>query len=106
MPSKCQILKSELDYLGHTIDANGVDPKKENVQAVKDMAVPKTVKEVRSFLGTVNYYGKFIPKIADMRKPLNDLLKKGVRFYWKNESRSIAYNIIETKPVIINKRIL
>ena len=34
-PSKCQILKSELDYLGHTIDANGVHPKKENVQAVK-----------------------------------------------------------------------
>ena len=43
------------------------------------------MKEVRSFLGTVNFYGKFIPKIADMRKPLNDLLKKGVRFNWTNE---------------------
>ena len=87
-PSKCQILKPEIDYLGHTIDVNGMHPKKENVKVVQNMPVPKTVKEVRAFLGTVNFYGKFIPKIADIRKPLNDLLKKNVRFNWTSECQN------------------
>lgn len=40
---------------------------------------------VRSFLGTVNFYGKFIPNIAELRKPLNNLLKKNARFVWSEE---------------------
>ena len=52
-PSKCQILKPEIDYLGHSIDVNGMHPKKENVKVVQNISVPKTVKEVRAFLGKI-----------------------------------------------------
>lgn len=84
-PTKCQILRTELKYLGHTINKDGISPTDENIKAIREMAVPTTVKGVRSFLGTVNFYGKFIPKIAEIRKPLNDLLKKNAKFIWNNE---------------------
>lgn len=81
-PNKCQILKSEIKYLGHIINKDGIRPMDDNIKAIRDMPIPKTVKAIRSFLGTVNFYGKFIPKIAEIRKPLNDLLKKNVKFIW------------------------
>lgn len=84
-PTKCQILKTEIKYLGHTIDKDGIRPTQDNIKAIREMQVPKTVKGVRSFLGTVNFYGKFIPKIAEIRKPLNDLLKKNTKFVWTND---------------------
>lgn len=84
-PTKCQILKTELKFLGHTVDKNGIRPLDGNIKAIREMAIPKTVKGVRSFLGTVNFYGKFIPGIAEKRKPLNDLLKKNVKFNWTPE---------------------
>lgn len=84
-PTKCQILKSELKFLGHTVDEKGIRPTHDNIKAIKEMPIPKTVKDVRSFLGTVNFYGKFIPQIAEIRKPLNELLKKNVKFNWTQQ---------------------
>ena len=84
-PAKCSILHEQIKYLGHIISKDGIKPTGENVEAIKNMKTPKTVRDVRSFLGTVNFYGKFIPNMADKRKPLNDLLKKNVRFNWNNE---------------------
>ncbi|XP_058455232.1 uncharacterized protein LOC131432752 [Malaya genurostris] len=84
-PGKCQILKTEIKYLGHAIDKEGIRPTEENIKAMKEMIAPRSVKGVRSFLGTVNFYGKFIPHIAEKRKPLNDLLRKNVKFVWTNE---------------------
>lgn len=84
-PEKCHLLKEKLKYLGHIVDKDGMRPTKDNVQAIRDMKRPQTVKDVRSFMGSVNFYGKFIPNVADLRKPLNDLLKKDHKFVWTNE---------------------
>ena len=78
-PGKCHLLTEKLKYLGHEISKEGVRPNGNNVEAIKNMGRPKTVKEVRSFLGTVGFYGKFIPNIAARRRHLNELLKKGAQ---------------------------
>ncbi len=74
-PSKCNFFKKELTYLGHLISEQGVatDPKK--VEAVANWPVPSTVSEVRSFLGFVGYYRRFIKGFSSIAKPLNDLTK-------------------------------
>ncbi|XP_052567398.1 uncharacterized protein LOC128093728 [Culex pipiens pallens] len=68
------------------------------------MKRPQTIKNVRSFLGTVNFYGKFIPNIADKRKPLNALLKKNVKFIWTEECENAfeeLKNYLISEPVLV-----
>ena len=54
-PSKCSFLRDELDYLGHTVSAEGVKPQEGKIRAVAEYPVPKSVKEVRAFLGFVGF---------------------------------------------------
>lgn len=59
---------------------------------------------MRSFLGSVNVYGKFIPNIAGLRKPLNDLLKKDVKFVWTNECEKAFCELrgyLSSKPLLV-----
>ena len=86
-PAKCQLLKREIEYLGHVVSEKGIKPTNANIQAIQSLKPPTNVKGIRSFLGTVNFYGKFIPNIAEKRKPLNDLLRKDVKFKWGQECR-------------------
>ena len=90
-PSKCKFFKSQVTYLGHIVSKEGIeaDPKKH--KAIKNWLVPKTVTEVRSFLGFTNYYCKFIPKYAQVARPINQLVsgenanKKKTLVDWTNE---------------------
>ena len=74
-PSKCDFFKKEINYLGHVVSEKGVstDPKK--IKAVTEWPQPTTVTEVRSFLGFVSYYRRFIPNFSKVAKPLNQLLQ-------------------------------
>lgn len=101
-PEKCNILKTEIKYLGHIIDKNGIRPTDENIKTIQKMEKPKTIKGVRSFLGTVNFYGKFIPNMADKRKQLNNLLKKNVKFRWTEEC-DVAFN--QLKECLISSKL-
>ena len=68
------------------------------------MSRPKTVKEVRAFLGTVGFYGKFIPNIAARRRPLNELLKKGVKFDWTSECEHTFNDLrmcLRSEPLLV-----
>jgi hypothetical protein len=73
--SKCIFYQSEVEFLGHIINKDGVhtDPKK--VQAMVDWPTPETLKELRGFLGLCNFYRKFIWNYAKIAKPLTNLLK-------------------------------
>ena len=73
-PNKCEFFKKKITYLGHVVSEKGieVDPKK--TEAVQKWPVPKTVTDVRSFLGFMNQYRKFIPKYAHLARPLNELI--------------------------------
>ena len=81
-PTKCKFAAKEVRYLGHVLSKDGVRVDPEKTSAVADFPVPKTVKQVRSFLGMCNYYRKFVKDYAKIAQPLNDLLKKDLKFVW------------------------
>ena len=71
---KCQFLRNSVVYLGHHIDASGLSPCAEKVQAVRDAPAPTNVSELKSFLGLLNYYSKFLPNLFTVLTPLYRLL--------------------------------
>ena len=74
-PTECELFKKQVNFLGHVANSEGVstDPKK--IQAVTEWPNPTTVTEVRSFLGFVIYYGRFIPNCSKVARPSNKLLQ-------------------------------
>ncbi|KAL5505227.1 hypothetical protein EMCRGX_G006629, partial [Ephydatia muelleri] len=82
---KCFFFKDQVEYLGHIVDALGVHTTSDKLQAVKEAPTPKNVSQLRSFLGLVNYYQKFIPNLAMMLYPLNCLLRLGAKWHWTKE---------------------
>ena len=81
---KCEWHKPSVEYLGHIVDAEGIHPTAEKLEAIKQAPSPTNITELRSFLGLLNYYGKFIPKISNLLYPLNELLRKDVRWKWSD----------------------
>ena len=69
--SKCLFMLPSIQYLGHHISTEGISPAEDKKRAVLDAPVP----QLRSFLGLVNYYGKFLHKLADTLAPLHQLLR-------------------------------
>lgn len=81
---KCTFLKSSTTYLGHIISREGVMPDPGKVEAVKNFPIPKTSRDMKSFLGLCGYYRRFIKDFVKIAKPLNRLLKEGNEFIWTN----------------------
>lgn len=79
---KCKFGCASVDYLGHTLTSKGVLPKEKLVNAVSVFSTPSNKDEVRSFLGLIEYYAKFIRNLADRSQNIRNLLKKNVRFEW------------------------
>lgn len=71
---KCQIGVQKIQFLGHTISCKGIDPDKEKVEAVREASKPKTVSEMKSFLGLTSYLSKFIPHYSHSTEPLRRLI--------------------------------
>jgi hypothetical protein len=78
---KCTFNATEVKFLGHIVGCNQVRPDPDKVKAVVDWPVPQDLHQLRSFLGLVNYFSKFIDHHARVAKPLTALLKKGVPFH-------------------------
>ena len=74
-PSKCDLIKQQINYLGHVVSKEGVSTDPEKIKAVTEWPQPTTVTEVRSFLGFVSYYRRFIPNFSKVAKPHNKLLQ-------------------------------
>ena len=87
-PKKCSLFQRETLYLGHIISGDGVRCDPEKVQAVKEWKPPRTLRQVRSFMGLVNYYRRFIKNYADLAIPLYDLQKKKRKFHWGGEEQT------------------
>ncbi|XP_055590304.1 uncharacterized protein K02A2.6-like [Uranotaenia lowii] len=83
---KCQFFAESVKYLGHIIDRTGIRPDPEKALAISNMPAPTDVATLRSFLGAVNYYGKFIPHMRNLRYPLDNLLKSSnTHFEWTEQ---------------------
>lgn len=73
---KCEWFKSEVKFLGHVVSANGLSMDPEKVSAITEMPVPTKRKELRTFLGVVGFYRRFVKQMADIAKPLYDRVKE------------------------------
>ena len=88
--SKCSFLQTSVAYLGHIVDKDGIRPQANKVEAIQKMPMPKDQKELRSFLGMINYYDKFLPGLATKCACLNDLLHKDKKWRWtKNHAKAV-----------------
>ena len=84
-PSKCEILKDSIKYLGRMVDKNGIRPDSDVVESVLTWKPPKTEDQLMSFLGFANYYREFIKGCADKVYPMQQLMRhKGMKFTWNN----------------------
>ena len=84
-PSKCEILKDSIKYLGRMVDKHGIRPDPDAVEAVLTWKSPKTEHQLMSFLGFANYYREFIKGYADKVYPMQQLMRhKGKKFTWNN----------------------
>ena len=80
--SKCEFFKKEVLYLGHKIDATGLHKTDDKVKAIIDAPLPQDVGQLRSFLGLVQYYHKFLPDLASVLHPLHQLLASNTKWHW------------------------
>ena len=93
-PSKCEILRDSIKYLGRLVDKHGVRPDPESVEAVLTWKAPKTDTQLMSFLGFANYYREFIKGYADKIYPMQRLMRnKGKKFTWTDEAQVSFENI-------------
>nr|ABA96940.1 retrotransposon protein, putative, Ty3-gypsy subclass [Oryza sativa Japonica Group] len=83
--SKCDFWLKEVQFLGHIVNAQGVAVDPANVESVTEWTPPRTVTQVRSFLGLAGYYRRFIENFSKIAKPMTQLLKKEEKFIWSAE---------------------
>ena len=81
-PSKCHFARSSVNFLGFVVSAEGILPDTSKIDAVKTCPTPRSVTEVRSFLGLCTYYRCFVRDFAQIASPLNRLTRKSVPFVW------------------------
>ncbi|CAB1103024.1 unnamed protein product [Ectocarpus sp. CCAP 1310/34] len=87
-PPKATIGPTEAEFLGHSISPDGVRPNGDKVAALTNTPMPKDAKQLRALLGGLSYYRKFLPQMAKRVRPLTTLLKKNVRFDFKDSMES------------------
>ncbi|XP_060553668.1 uncharacterized protein LOC132714768 [Ruditapes philippinarum] len=95
-PSKCCFGYQSTECLGHIIGKGCLEPLPDKLEAIRDAKIPTTKKQVRSFLGLVGFYMRFVPNFATIASPLTDLTKKGQpnRIIW-GESQQKAFESLK-----------
>ncbi|UYV65991.1 K02A2.6-like, partial [Cordylochernes scorpioides] len=100
---KCLFGSRRLKILGHVVNENGIHPDPEKVEAILKFPSPKSIPDVRSFLGLCSYYRRFVENFSCKAKPLNDLLKNDAKFCWNKEQEN-AFEILKealtSEPVL------
>ncbi|PAA92863.1 hypothetical protein BOX15_Mlig004203g3 [Macrostomum lignano] len=84
---KCHLFKSELQYLGHVIGKSGIKRDASKLETIRNWPKPKSVTELRSFLGLCNYYRKFVRDFAEVAAPLCELTNKNIKCIQDNWTR-------------------
>ena len=93
--AKCEFFKEKITFCGHNIDRHGLHKSLEKVEAVLKAPRPCNVAELRSFLGLVNYYNRFLPNLSTVVRPLNQLLENNHQWKWTEQCETAFYNVKE-----------
>ncbi len=100
---KCRFSVREVRFLGHIINARGIQVDPDKVAAINDMAPPKDVTELRRFLGMINFVSRFVPDLASRIQPLTGLLHHKSAWTW-DDAQQTAFNwvktVLSTQPVL------
>jgi hypothetical protein len=96
--AKSSFAQSEIKYLGHIVDKQGIRPDPKKVEAVQTWPLPKNVFDVRSFLGLVNYFRKFIEHYSEIAVPLTNLTKKSHPWVWTGRCQD-AFELLKQKLI-------
>ena len=103
--SKCIFTAPSVEYLGHIIDKDGLRPSHSKVQAIQQAPQPTNVTELKSFLGLVNYYQKFLPNLSTLLAPLHSLLRKNSRWNWSTEHSEAfmqVQNLLQSSSLLVH----
>ncbi|CAF4579277.1 unnamed protein product, partial [Didymodactylos carnosus] len=107
-PSKCSLIKQEMNYLGHKVNKFGIQPLDDNIRAILQLPQPQSVKQVHSFVQTANYYRKFIPNFSTLANPLYKFTKKNAQWSDKEwgDKEQQAYDQLKkaltTPPLLLH----
>jgi transposase InsO family protein len=113
-PSKCELFKTHVVYLGHLVSAEGISCSPAKVEEIENWPAPRSVGEVRSFLGLASYYRRYICAFSEVVSPLTALLRKTAKFKWEERQEDafaelkrlltcapiLAYSIIGGKYIL------
>ncbi|XP_050548981.1 uncharacterized protein K02A2.6-like [Daktulosphaira vitifoliae] len=101
--NKCKFGVTEVKFLGHVFNNQGVSPDPDKIKAIINMSSPNSVKELQRFLGMLNYLSSYIPNLADETASLRSLLKKDTTWLWDENYETIFKKVkqcITTPPVL------
>ena len=95
-PEKCELFQDQVRFLGHIVSSEGVQPDPSNTAKVTNWAPPKTVTEVRQFLGLCSYYRRFVKNFSIIANPLSKLTTKDSELVWTSECQN-AFEQLKAK---------
>ncbi|UYV71437.1 hypothetical protein LAZ67_8003186, partial [Cordylochernes scorpioides] len=96
--SKCRFAYTELLILGHVVSNEGIAPDPEKIISIRKFPTPRTVKDVRAFLGLCSYYRRFIREFSKVALPLQILTRKNHSFAWGKE-QELSFNSLKNKLI-------
>lgn len=104
-PDKCEFLRKEVVFLGHTVTGDGIFPDESKFSVVKNFPRTMNQKQMKSFLGLTGYYKKFIKDYGKIAAPLNKLTSSKVDFKWIEDVHTVAFEklkeLLITPPILI-----
>lgn len=105
-PKKCEFFKGEMDFLGLLIDKNGIKVNPKKVEILRTWPKPDSITDLRSFLGLLQFFRRFIPKFAKVAAPLTDLTKKESGLHKWNECCDDTFARLKTAiteaPILVS----
>jgi len=103
-PNKCCLFQTQLQYLGHLVSADGVEPLPVKLNAIKNFPLPQCLRDVRAFYGLTSYYRHFVKNFAKLAEPLSNLAKRQTgKFKWTPEAQEAFDTLKEalcTVPIL------
>ena len=102
---KCIFMKPKVEYFAFVVDRDGIDPSPHKVQAIHEVQVPENATELKSFLGMVNYYCRFIPDMVTLAHPLNHLLAENIPWEWTKQCQEAFLKlkgILQSAPLLVH----
>lgn len=101
---KCNFMKRETEFLGHILTKEGLKPNPNKIKVIQELDLPKTEKQIKSFLGLTGYYRKFVRDYAKVAQPITKYLKKGVKINLRDPTYIEAFeklkSLISSHPIL------